>query len=158
MATTVPETAQLRVFAVEPPLSAAAAKSVTAAADKLLRQFEREGRCALACAWTEQEGRFVLVAWDGPALSGCSHDKLAQVLQLAERAHQVAILASPPIAVDQPPRLLMRSAVRAELTAGKLTWESAWWPLRAATLAEWRKGPSTVRACGLFGASQGAAS
>ena len=158
MPTTVSETARLRVFAAEPPLSAAAATAVTTAVMKLLRQFEREGRCALGSAWTEQEGRFFLIAWDGPALSGCSHDKLAQVLQMAESSHGVGILASPPIAVDQPPRLMTRGGVRAELAAGQLTWESPWWPLRAETMAEWRKGPSTVRACGLFRDCPGASS
>ena len=144
------ENAQLRIFAAEPALPAAAAGQVITAVEKLFRQFEREGRCAGGSAWTEQGGRFVLIAWDGPALSGCSHDKVAQVLQAAERAHGVDILASPPIAVDQPPRLLTRGGVRAGLEAGTLTPDTCWWPLRTATMGEWRKGPSTLRASGLL--------
>ena len=149
MSAILSEDAHLRVFAAEPPLPATTAKLVSAALAKLLRQFEREGRCTQGAVWTEQEGRFVLLAWEGPHLSGCSHDKVAQVVQAAERAHGIDMLASLPIAVDQPPRLLTRAGVRAGLESGVLTSESRWWPLRAETVGEWRKGPFTLRDSGL---------
>ena len=147
------ENARVRVFAAEPALPATAASQVVVAVEKLLRQFEREGRCVHAAAWTEQEGRFILIAWEGPELSGCSHDKLAQVLQAAERIHGVDILGSPPIALERPPRLLTRGGLRAALAAEDLSPETCWWPLRAETLEAWRKGPATLRDSGLLPAA-----
>jgi hypothetical protein len=155
MSSAVSDAAHVRVFASEPPLPLSASARLTSSLEKLLRQFEREGRCAAGSAWVEEAGRFVVVAWDGPALSGCSHDKIGQILQATERAHAVELLGSAPLAVGMPPQLMTRSGVRAALAAGRLTLASPWWQVRATELSRWRAGPSTVGASGLFAPATG---
>jgi len=76
--------ALIRVFASEPAMPPVVASEMVAAIEKLLTQFTREGRCTVAAASTEADGRFLVIAWEGPPLSGCSHDKIAQVIAAYE--------------------------------------------------------------------------
>lgn len=141
MATILPDGALLRVFAAEPALAPDAATALSDAVGRLFVQFIREGRCTVAEARVEQDGRFLVIAWDGPALSGCSHDKIAQVVAAHEVRHGVRLLDAPPIAVGAPPRLVDRNGLKELLAAGAATAASPWWDVRAATLGAWRAGP-----------------
>jgi hypothetical protein len=133
--------AQVRVFAAEPALSATSASALCTALERLLAQFVREGRCASGQATAEAGGRFVVVTWEGSALSGCSHDKLAQVVTRYASEAASAILDAPPIAIGIPPRLTDRAGLRAELAAGTAERMIPVWPRWAATLGEWQAGP-----------------
>lgn len=123
-----------------PPTSA---REVTAAIDKLFLQFIREGRCTNAAATTEADGRFLVIAWDGPPLSGCSHDKIAQVIAAHEARCGCALLAAPPIAIGEPAsvRLTDRAGLRGLLASGKCDAQTPVWNLRAITLGDWRNSP-----------------
>lgn len=157
MAITLPDTAQLRVLAADPILVPPAAQALVHALELLFVQFVREGRCAAGAISVERDGRFAVIAWDGPALSGCSHDKIAQVAAAHEGRHGVRLLDTPPIAVGDPPRLVDRAGLKALVAAGDVSAASPWWDLRSATLGAWRKGPSTL-ADSPFARAVGAAS
>lgn len=141
MTTGLTDGAQLRVLAADPALAPEAASTLTPALERLLAQFIREGRCTAASAAVEQDGRFLVIAWDGPALSGCSHDKIGQVVAAHEARHGVRLLDAPPIAVGSPPRLVDRPGLKALLASGDVSAGTPWWDLRAATLGAWRAGP-----------------
>lgn len=138
--------AAIRVFAAEPALSATSAAALCSALERLLAQFMREGRCTSGQATVDADGRFVVVAWDGPALSGCSHDKLAQVVTRYASEAACAILDAPPIAIGIPPRLTDRAGLRAELAAGTAERLTPVWPRWALTLGEWQAGPVPLAA------------
>ena len=140
----LPPDATVRVFSAEPALAPAAATALVAAVERLLAQFVREGRCSAAGAEVAQDGRFVVVAWDGPALSGCSHDKLGQVVALHERQASVELLAAPPIAVGHPVQVVDRPRLRALLASGALDATAPWWDVRVVTLGAWRAQPATL--------------
>jgi hypothetical protein len=144
MSANLSPSATVRVFAAEPALSPSAGLALVAAIERLFVQFVREGRCTAAGAELVHEGRFVVVAWEGPAISGCSHDKLAQVVAAHERSAQVAMLAPPPIALGTPPQLVDRAGLRALLARGTVAGHTPWWNLRVATLGEWRAQPQTL--------------
>lgn len=118
-------------------------REVTAAIDKLFLQFMREGRCASATATTEEDGRFLVIAWDGPPLSGCSHDKIAQVIAAQEARSGCALLAAPPIAIGETAavRLTNRAGLRGLLASGMCDAQTPVWNLRAITLGDWRNSP-----------------
>lgn len=134
------------MLAAEPPLSTDAAAALTAALERLLLQFTREGRCTAHQVAVEQDGRFLVIAWDGTVLSGCSHDKLGQVIAQHETRVGVALLASPPIAigVSGAIRLVDRPTLRALLAARQADGATPVWDLRAATLGAWQAGPQPL--------------
>ncbi len=133
----------VRVLAAEPPLTPEAAASLVAALERLLVQFTREGRCAAQSVEVVEGGRFLVIAWDGAALSGCSHDKLSQVIAQHELRSGSALLGSPPIAIGAPGavRLVDRPGLRAALVAGQADGATPVWDLRAATLGAWQASP-----------------
>lgn len=135
--------ALVRVLASEPAMPPAIASEVTAAIDKLFMQFIREGRCTNAAATTEADGRFLVIAWEGPPLSGCSHDKIAQVIAAYEARCGCSLLAAPPIAIGEPAavRLTDRAGLRRMLASGACDAQTPVWELRAMTLGTWRSGP-----------------
>lgn len=141
MTTGLSDGAQLRVLAADPALAPEAAAALSGAVERLFLQFIREGRCAAAEVSVEQGGCFLVIAWDGPALSGCSHDKIAQVVTAHEARHGVRLLDAPPIAVGDPPWLVDRNGLKELLAAGAITAASPWWDVRATTLGAWRAGP-----------------
>ena len=141
MATTLPDRALLRVLAADPALAPESAAALAAAIERLFVQFIREGRCAAAEVGVERDGRFLVIAWDGPALSGCSHDKIAQVVAAHEARCGARLLDAPPIAVGDPPLLVDRAGLKALVAGGGLDADAPWWDLRAATLGAWRAGP-----------------
>ena len=58
-----------------------ASEKLILAWDKLASQFAREGRLQSAAAQILAQGQLLLLAWEGPALSGCSHDKIHGLLR-----------------------------------------------------------------------------
>lgn len=135
--------ALIRVFAAEPAMPVQVANEMVAAIDKLFLQFMREGRCQTAAAETEANGRFLVIAWEGPPLSGCSHDKIAQVITAYEARCGCALLTAPPIAIGERAavRVTNRAGLRASLASGACDSRTPVWNLRAATVGEWRRGP-----------------
>jgi hypothetical protein len=133
--------ALVRLLAAHPPLSPAAAVALLAALDKLLAQFAREGRLTRWAVASEADGAVVVIAWEGPPISGCSHDKLAQVLARHEESSGASVLAAPPILIEVAgkPRALDRAALKALVAAGQAGPSSTHWDLRVGTLGEWRR-------------------
>ena len=138
----------VRILAAEPALPPAAAAVLPTALDKLFAQFAREGRCSAHAVNVEQDGRFLVMAWDGPALSGCSHDKLSQVVAQHETRSGAVMLAAPPIAIGAPGAVALvdRPGLRALLAAAMVDGATPWWDVRAATLGAWRAGPLPLAA------------
>ena len=137
----LPAEARVRILAADPPLAPAAGMALREAFDRLLAQFVREGRCARAATGIEGGGCFVVIAWEGPELSGCSHDKLSQVAAQHETRSGSRLLDAPPIALGEPPRLVDRAGLRALAAAGGCAADTPWWDLRSETLGAWRAGP-----------------
>ncbi len=135
--------AAVRIFAAEPVLPAEMADAVVAALTKLLQQFIREGRCQAAATVVTEGGRWLVVAWEGPPLSGCSHDKIAQVIATYEQRSGCSLLTSPPIAVGQSGaiRLTNRGGLRQWLSAGTCTAETPVWDRQVTTMGAWRSEP-----------------
>lgn len=146
MSVTLPASSLIRVLAAEPALTVDSAAPLVEALNRLLVQFVREGRCAQALATAEEAGRFIIIAWDGPPLSGCSHDKLNQVVAVHEVRAGVRMLDAPPLAIGAPGavRLTDRAGLRVELQAGRSSATTPVWDLRAATLADWQRGPQPL--------------
>ena len=129
-------------------MSPITATEIAAAIGKLLAQFTREDRCTTAAAAVEGDGRFLVIAWEGPPLSGCSHDKIAQVITAHEARSGCALLAAPPIAIGAGAavRLTDRAGLRHLLETAACDARTPVWNLRAATVGEWRKGPEPLSA------------
>lgn len=140
--------ALVRVFAADPAMSPTASTEIAVAIGKLLAQFTREGRCTTAEVAVEGDGRFLVIGWEGPALSGCSHDKLAQVIAAHEARSGCALLAAPPIAIGEPTAIRMtdRAGLRHLLATRECDAQTPVWNLRAATVGEWRRGPLALSA------------
>ncbi len=141
------ETALVRIFAAEPPLPAVAQSALVTAVEKLLAHFVREGRCTSAEVTAQENGRFLVIAWEGPPLSGCSHDKIAQVIAAHESTSGCALLNPPPIAIGAAGnvRLTDRAGVRALLATGAADTATVVWDVRAGQLADWKRGPQLLR-------------
>jgi hypothetical protein len=139
--------AVIRLFAAEPRLAPAVAEAA-AALDKLLQQFIREGRCRTAVTASVGGGRWLAVAWEGPPLSGCSHDKLAQVIAAHEQRSGAVFLSPPPIAVGPVGaiRLTHRSELRQWLAAGICTADTPVWNWQVTNLGDWRRQPQGLAA------------
>lgn len=134
------DAALVRLLAVDPPLGADASAALTGALDKLLAQFAREGRLTRWAVAAEAGGAALVIAWEGPAISGCSHDKLAQVLARHEESSGSRLLDAPPILleVDGRPRAVDRATLKALVAAGRAGPTSTHWDLRVGTLGAWR--------------------
>ena len=143
MSAVLSSVALVRVVASDPAMPPTIAREVTAAIDKLFLQFIREGRCTNAAVTTEADGRFLVIAWEGPPLSGCSHDKIAQVIAAYEARCGCALLAAPPIAIGDPAavHLTDRAGLRRMVASSACDAQTPVWDLRAVTLGDWRSGP-----------------
>lgn len=137
----LPDHARLTLLPAAPPLDDAAAQALGAAIDKLFAQFAREGRCAGWAVEALGGGAVLAIAYVGAEpLSGCSHDKLAQLLATHEQRGGRALLAAPPLVVevDGAPLATDRAGLRALVAAGRVGLDTIHWDLRVATLGEWR--------------------
>jgi hypothetical protein len=132
-----PDHAAVRLVPAAPPLDADAAAGLVTAIGKLFDQFVREGRCRAGGAAPLADGAVLAIVWDGPPLSGCSHDKLNGIMALHERDGR-RLLAAPPIVLLDPPRCLDRPGLRAAVAAGAAGPETPMLDLSATTVAAWR--------------------
>lgn len=134
------DNALTRIMTCDPALPAEAIPALVDALVKLFAQFQREGRCGASEVLVEVDGRALVIAWEGPALSGCSHDKISQILGLHETRTDCALLAAPPllVAVAGQPQALMRGGLRQRLAQGTVGPDSPTWDIRASTLGAWR--------------------
>jgi hypothetical protein len=138
----LPDPARIRLLPVDPPLDPAAGAALSASIDKLLRQFAREGRLERWAVEVLGGGAVLAIATLGAEeLSGCSQDKLAQLLAHQEHALARTLVAAPPIVVEIAgvPRCLDRRGLRARAERGEVSAASVHWDLRVATLGEWRR-------------------
>jgi hypothetical protein len=138
----LPDQARIRLLPVDPPLDQAAGAALCAAIDKLMRQFAREDRLERWAVCVLGGGAVLAIASLGAQeLSGCSQDKLAQLLAHHEHALSRSIVAAPPIVVEIEglPRCLDRRELRACAARGEVTAESVHWDVRVTTLGAWRR-------------------
>ena len=115
---------------------------VIGALDKLMRQFAREERLRAWAVETAAEGSLLLVAWHGAGdLSGCSRDKLNQVLADQEQRGPSRLLTAPPIVCEIAggPRCVDRAGLRALLAAGKAGPETPVYERFLSDLGAWRR-------------------
>ena len=133
--------ALVRLLAADPPLTADASAALIGALDKLMAQFARDGRLTRWAVATDAGGAALVIAWEGPVISGCSHDKLSQVLAKHEESSGSNLLAAPPILIEiaGQPRAVDRAMLKTLLAAGQVTATSMHWDLRVGTLGEWRR-------------------
>ena len=133
--------ALVRLLAADPPLSAEASAVLVSALDKLMAQFARDGRLTRWAVSTDAGGAALVIAWEGPAISGCSHDKLAQVLAKHEASSGSSMLAAPPILIEiaGAARAIDRATLKKLVAASQAGPTSMHWDLRISTLGEWRK-------------------
>ena len=128
-------------------MPAVAQTALVAALGKLVAHFIRESRCTSAEVTAQENGRFLVIAWEGPPLSGCSHDKIAQIIAGQESTSGCALLNPPPIAIGAAGnvRLTDRAGVRALLATGADETATVVWNVHAGQLADWNRGPQPLR-------------
>lgn len=138
--------AAVRIFAAEPPLPALAAQDLVDAVQRLLLQFAREGRCTNHHVEAQCGGRFVVIAWEGPPLSGCSHDKIGQVIAHHELRHAVSLINAPPIALgpQNAIQLVDRAGLRALLATQQADGATPVWNVQALTVGAWQLSPQPL--------------
>ncbi|HYE03898.1 MAG TPA: hypothetical protein VEL07_00135 [Planctomycetota bacterium] len=135
----LPDDAYVQIVALDPP--PADAGEIVAALDKLLRQLAREGRIAAWAVEAAAGGAALVIAWHGAEdLSGCSKDKLAQVLADRERRGGVAILSAPPLLVELAggARAVDRATLRRLIADGAVDAATPVYDRRVRRLGEWR--------------------
>lgn len=138
----LPPTARLVLRPIHPPLAPEAATALVQAIDKLFAQFTREDRISTHAAEVLAEGAVLAVAFvDDTPLSGCSHDKLAQVLTAHETRTGSKLLDAPPIMVevDGRPTCVDRVGLKALVAAGRVDANTVHWDLRADSIGAWRE-------------------
>ena len=131
----LPDHALVRLVACTPALNGPALLALIRALDLLGQQFVRENRCSAFAAEPACAGHLLVLAWDGPALSGCSHDKLNRLFAELGVRHEVDLLGAPPlvIAVEDLWTCTDRAGLRA--AAGRVT---AVADTRCVNLGSWR--------------------
>jgi hypothetical protein len=135
------DTARLRLVPAHPALSDEHGAALLAALDKLCAQFAHEDRLTRWAVELLGDGAVVAFAYEAAdVLSGCSHDKLAQILALHEERSGSHLLAAPPIVVEiaGQPRCTDRAGLRAAVADGSVTLDSVHWDVRLDTLGAWR--------------------
>lgn len=137
----LPDDAQIRVLAIDPPLDQAAVHDLLAAIAKLFAQFAREDRLTVWAGETQAEGALLVLAWTAQPLSGCSHDKLNGLLTHVSGRDGRRMLDAPPIVVRSRDgvRCVDRAGLRALIAAGAVDGASPLWLRAAITLGQWRR-------------------
>lgn len=132
------DSALVRVLPWHPVLDAAAAAAVMTATTKLLAQFLREGRLHGSAVATVADGAALVVAWEGPPLSGCSHDKLNALAAHHQGARRCLDL--PPISLHCGDgwRCGTRADLRAWIAAGEADATSIYLDRTVTDLGTWR--------------------
>jgi hypothetical protein len=134
-----PDEALVRIQAVQRSLSVAQSQQVEQGIAKLFQHFVREGRCDRGQAEVIENGTFIVIAWVGPPLSGCSHDKLNALLAHHQR-DGIEVLGVPPISVRSSDgwRHGTRAHVRGWLADGSLAPAAHYLDRTVATMGDWR--------------------
>lgn len=138
----LPPSARLALRPIHPPLTPDAANALVQAIDKLFAQFGRENRIAEHAVEVWADGAVLAIGFmDHGQLSGCSHDKLAQVLAAHEARTGAKLLDAPPIMVevDGKPISVDRAGLKALVAAGRVTRDSTHWDLRVDTIGAWQE-------------------
>lgn len=138
----LPLTAHLVLRPIHPPLTPESANSLIQAIDKLFAQFTREDRISTHAAEVLADGAVLAVAFvDDTPLSGCSHDKLGQVLVAHETRTGSKLLDAPPIMVevDGRPTCVDRVGLKTLVAAGRVDANTMHWDLRADSIGAWRE-------------------
>ncbi len=138
-----PDHATVRLVPATPALDAETGAALVAAIGKLFTQFVHEDRCRAGGAVVLADGAALAIVWDGPALSGCSHDKLNGILAHHERDGR-RMLTAPPIVLLDPPRSLDRAGLRAAVAAGTAGPGTPMLDLTVTTVGAWRSGGRTT--------------
>lgn len=138
----LPADARIRLTSIAPALSDEQATQLLTAIEKLFQQFLREDRIRHFAAEVLGQGHVLAVSWvnaNGP-LSGCSHDKLGQVLQAHQTRSGCRLLDAPPIVVTATDGLhcVDRAMLKTLVANGAVTPDSIHWDLRVETLEAWR--------------------
>ncbi len=135
----MPDNANLRIIAAWPGLSSADGAHVIQALKKLFLQFNREGRCQESAYAIVADGHGVVIAWNGPLLSGCSHDKINGIMRHYETAGRSLLLA-PPITVKGHDGWLCgtRREVQAWIAAGQVDGASLYLHRAVTDVGAWR--------------------
>jgi hypothetical protein len=138
----LPDTAFLRIIPSEPALDQDQGDALMSALDKLFVQFAKEGRIDTWAIEKDPEGPFLLAAWCSADLSGCSKDKIAQVLALHEERTGAALLAPPPLAVldGAVTRFFGHKTFAEAVRSGSISSDTLAWDTLAADLGAWRSG------------------
>lgn len=134
--------ARLRVISAAPPLAPDAQAEALGALRKLFTQFAHEGRCQDFACEADGDGAFLLLAWEGADLSGCSHDKIGKVLAMIEERHHSALLAPPPLVIelDGARHFFTHAQFRQAVAAGTIASSTQAWDTLANSLGAWRSG------------------
>lgn len=132
----LPDQAPVLVRVCAPGLEAAGAAALWTGLDKLFRIFCDEGRCSAWAGESAAAGSVVVLGWDGPPLSGCSHDRLARLLAVHQQRHGNDLLNPPPLVaqVDGAWRAMTRAELRQNSTDATPVVD-----VRVETVAAWRE-------------------
>lgn len=130
--------ALVRILPWLPVLDEEAASALESAATKLLAHFQREGRLTTHAVATVAEGAALVVAWEGPVLSGCSHDKLNALAAHHQSARRCLDL--PPISLrcGYGWRCGTRADLRMWIAAGEADATSIYLDRTVTDLGTWR--------------------
>lgn len=133
---TLPDQAPVLIRACAPGLDASGGAALWAGLDKLFRVFSGEGRCSAWAGESAAAGWVVVLGWDGPPLSGCSHDRLARLLAVHQQRHGNDLLTAPPLVaqVDGAWRAMSRAELRLHGTNATPMIDH-----RAETVGAWRE-------------------
>ena len=140
--TELPADARIRLSAIAPALAPDDAAHLISAINKLFEQFIRENRVHAFAVEVLGQGQVLAVGWvngEGP-LSGCSHDKLGQLLLLHEKRSGCSLLDAPPIVIATSAglRCLDRPMLKTLVARGEITPASIHWDLRVDTVQAWK--------------------
>jgi len=138
----LPPSARLVLRPIDPPLAPDAATALVQAIDKLFAQFTREDRISTHAVEVLANGAVLAVAFvDDSPLSGCSHDKLGQVLTAHEARTGSKLLDAPPIMVevDGRPTCVDRAGLKALVAANLVDANSIHWDLRCDMVGTWHQ-------------------
>jgi hypothetical protein len=140
--TDLPAEARIRLTSIAPAMLPEHAAQLLSAIEKLFQQFLREDRIRQFAADLLGDGHVLAIAWVDAhePLSGCSHDKLGQVLQAHETRSGCRLLDAPPIVINTTNglRCVDRIALKKLVHNGEVNHDCLHWNLRVETMAEWR--------------------
>lgn len=137
----LPDDARVQVLPCDPPLTPEQSAALIAAIDKLFAQFAKEARLEGWAAEPAAGGALLVIASHGAeVLSGCSKDKLAQILAAHEQRTGCRLLDAPPIVVEvaSTPRCVDRATLRTLVTQGAVSALTFVYDTRVDRLGDWR--------------------